>query len=107
MAQRHQNNLDHANFFGGGLSLRTKQLAEGVVQAAVQLLIMSLLLAPLLIWACDLVWRHWQMEPGLRLGFIVLAASPTTITSCVVLTTAAKGNRVATLINASGGNLLG
>ena len=90
-------------FLASGISLRTRQLAEGLGQWRLHgsIQVMSLLLAPLLIWCCDLLWRHWGMSPGLRLGFIVLAALPTTITSCVVLTGAAGGNRVAALINAT------
>jgi sodium/bile acid cotransporter 7 len=67
----------------------------------------SLLLIPLMCWTLDGVWASLGLSPDLRAGLLVLGALPTTITSCVALTTAAGGNQGGAVVNASLGNLLG
>jgi len=63
----------------------------------------SLGLIPLAIWYTS----GWVAEGAVRYGIFIVAVVPTTISSCVVLTSAAGGRTPCALINAVGGNLLG
>jgi sodium/bile acid cotransporter 7 len=98
-----------AIFFFSGLSIRSRELGAGIgnwrLHVFVQLV--SLCITVLTCWGLDSLWQACGLDPALRLGLLVLGALPTTVTSCVALTAAAKGNQVGALVNACIGNLMG
>ena len=98
-----------AIFLGSGLALRSKELLRGLGHWRLHLFIQgfSLVITALMCWGLDQLWRSIGLDPGIRLGLLVLGALPTTVTSCVALTAAAGGNQAGALVNASLGNLLG
>jgi sodium/bile acid cotransporter 7 len=96
-----------AIFFFSGAALPVGAFRAGAAAWRLHLLVQGVgfLAAPL---ACAAALRFGPALPeGLALGFALLAAVPTTITSCVVFTRLAGGDTAAALLNAVGGNLLG
>ena len=95
-------------FFLTGLVLKTEEALRGLASWRVHIFVQgfSFGLVPLVCW---LALRPWveSLPEGLVIGFYLLAAVPTTITSCVVLTQLAGGNFAAALFNAVLGNILG
>ncbi|WP_085314352.1 bile acid:sodium symporter family protein [Derxia lacustris] len=95
-------------FFLSGLSLSFAALRAGTLQWRVHLLVQTTtflvfpLLGLLILWAT----RGW-MKPDLQLGFFYLCALPSTVSSSVALTAAARGNVPAALFNATLSSLLG
>ena len=96
-----------AVFFSSGLTIRFRQMVQGLsdVKTFVVVQVISFVLFPLLMG----ISASWLFpEPrDLHVGFGLLLAVPTTITSCVILTTAANGTTAVALVSAVGGNLLG
>ena len=95
-------------FFLNGLGLPLKALREGVSRWRVHLLIQlsTFVVFPLLGLLLLKVSGGW-MAPGLQLGFFYLCALPSTVSSSVALTAAARGNVPVALFNATLSSLLG
>ena len=109
-------------FFITGLSIRTSEVVDGLhhwrLHSFIQVFSLGFTVATF--WLGYYLWSGVlvphvdffadfsdHIPPALILGFMVLCALPTTITSSVVFTSQAQGNRSAALVNASLGNLLG
>ena len=92
-----------------GLAVRSRELFAGLSNWRLHVFIqgMSFLIGVLIALVLDHLWGLIGLLEHVRLGFLVLAALPTTITGCVILTTAAQGNVSAAVVNACLGNLLG
>ncbi|RFO97627.1 bile acid:sodium symporter [Rhodoferax lacus] len=95
-------------FFLNGLGLPLAALREGVSRWRVHLLVQlsTFLLFPLLGLALIKVSDGW-MAPDLQLGFFYLCALPSTVSSSVALTAAARGNVPVALFNATLSSLIG
>jgi sodium/bile acid cotransporter 7 len=95
-------------FFLHGAALSFAALKAGAFQWRLHLIVQlaTFLLFPLL----GLVWigamGDW-LSPDLKLGFFFLCATPSTVSSSVALTAAAKGNVPAAVFNATLSSLLG
>jgi len=91
-----------------GLSLPTREVIKGFVQyrlhMAIQVFIFGLI--PALVYVAFLVPRH-LLPYDLYVGFLFLAAVPTTISTSIVFTTEAGGASAVALFNASLSNILG
>ena len=92
-------------FLLSGLTIRPRSLGEDLRQGSVHLLIQGFNL--LLIPAVVFVTAGWVASGPARTGLYVMAAVPTTVSSCVAFTIAARGRASCALLNAIGGNLLG
>jgi len=95
-------------FFLNGLGLPLAALREGIARWRVHLLIQlsTFLVFPLLGLGLLKVSDGW-MSPDLQLGFFYLCALPSTVSSSVALTAAARGNVPVALFNATLSSLLG
>ena len=95
-------------FFVTGVSLETRNLFDAVGSIKIHAFIQtfSFVLFPLLIAA-----THFPLDAMLdgqiTIGLYALACVPTTMSSCVVFTMLAGGNRAVALLNAVFGNLMG
>lgn len=91
-------------FLCGGLSLRSDDLTRGIRNWKPVLLVQAFgfVATPLMCLAL----RPF-LPPHLFLGFLILGALPTTISSCVALTAGAGGNQASAIVNACLGNFLG
>lgn len=95
-------------FFLHGVSLAFAALKEGTMRWRLHLVVQSctFLLFPLL--GLALLWVAGSaIAPDLRLGFFFLCALPSTVSSSVALTAAARGNVPAAVFNATLSSLLG
>lgn len=97
-----------AIFFLHGIGLSTEKLKQGLMRWQVHLLVQIFTYAifPLLWLAFDLLAGRW-MPLDLMLGFFYLCALPSTISSSVAMTSAARGNVPAAIFNATLSTLLG
>ncbi|MBS1156887.1 MAG: Bile acid:sodium symporter [Proteobacteria bacterium] len=97
-----------AIFFLHGISLSTEKLKQGLLRWQVHLLVQIFTFAvfPLLWLAFDLLAGRW-IPLDLMLGFFYLCALPSTISSSVAMTSAARGNVPAAIFNATLSTLLG
>lgn len=95
-------------FFLNGLGLPLAALREGITRWRVHLLIqLSTFLAfPLLGLGLLKLGQGW-MSPDLQMGFFYLCALPSTVSSSVALTAAARGNVPVALFNATLSSLIG
>lgn len=95
-------------FLASGLTLRTETIIAGLANWRVHLFVHVFLFAigPVLALLL-LTIAGGGMEPNLRLGIFYLAALPCTISTAVVYTTAAGGNQMVALFNATVSNVLG
>lgn len=95
-------------FFLNGLGLPLAALREGISRWRVHLLIQTstFLVFPLLGLLVLKLGAGW-MAPALQLGFFYLCALPSTVSSSVALTAAARGNVPVALFNATLSSLLG
>jgi sodium/bile acid cotransporter 7 len=95
-------------FFLNGLGLPLAALREGITRWRVHLLIQlsTFLLFPLLGMGLLKISQGW-MAADLQLGFFYLCALPSTVSSSVALTAAARGNVPVALFNATLSSLLG
>lgn len=94
-----------AVFLMSGLTVSLRHLGGDLLRWRAHLLIqgLSLGLIPLVLYFSS----GWLPDGPLRYGVYLVAVVPTTISSCVIYTTAAGGRTSSALINAVGGNLLG
>lgn len=95
-------------FFLHGVSLSFAALKAGTLRWPLHLVVQSstFLLFPLLGLALNALFAG-RLSPDLQLGFFYLCALPSTVSSSVALTGAAKGNVAAALFNATLSSLLG
>jgi len=92
-------------FLLSGLTIGFSHVLDDLSRWRCHLLIQasSFGLAPLLV----ALTAGWFAQAEVRQGLFLVAAVPTTISSCVVFTTLAGGRRACALLNAVGGNLAG
>ncbi len=95
-------------FFLNGLGLSLLALRDGVLRWQVHLLIQAstFLVFPLLGWGLIKLTGGW-MSADLQTGFFYLCALPSTVSSSVALTAAARGNVPVALFNATLSSLIG
>lgn len=95
-------------FFLNGLGLSLAALRDGALRWRAHLLIQSstFVLFPLLGVAILALTKHW-LSPELQLGFFYLCALPSTVSSSVALTVAARGNVPVAVFNATLSSLVG
>jgi solute carrier family 10 (sodium/bile acid cotransporter), member 7 len=95
-------------FFLNGLGLSLVALRDGALRWRVHLLIQvaTFLVFPVLGWGLLKVSHGW-MAPDLQTGFFYLCALPSTVSSSVALTVAARGNVAVALFNATLSTLIG
>jgi len=95
-------------FFLNGLGLSLASLRQGALRWQVHLLIQSstFLIFPLLGWGLLKVSGSW-LSADLQTGFFYLCALPSTVSSSVALTVAARGNVPVALFNATLSSLIG
>ena len=95
-------------FYLNGLSLSMASLRQGVSRWRVHVLIQTstFLVFPLLGLGLMQVGQRW-MSPEVLLGFFYLCALPSTVSSSVALTVAARGNVPVALFNATLSALMG
>jgi sodium/bile acid cotransporter 7 len=91
-----------------GLTLAPDRLKAGLMNWRLHLLVQSatFLLFPALVWSLDHLAGD-TISPDLKLGFFYLAASPSTISSSVAMTSIARGNVAGAIFNASLSSLIG
>lgn len=95
-------------FFLNGVSLSFASMKSGMLQWKLHLVVQTatFLLFPILgLLALWLIGPH--IAPDLRLGFFYLCALPSTVSSSVAMTAAARGNVPAAVFNATLSSLLG
>ncbi|QNM96626.1 bile acid:sodium symporter family protein [Chitinimonas koreensis] len=95
-------------FFLHGIGLSTERMKAGLLRWRLHLLVQGFTFAvfPLLYFGFAALFGHW-LPAGLLLGFLYLCALPSTISSSVAMTGAARGNVAAAIFNASLSSLLG
>ncbi|HKJ90306.1 MAG TPA: bile acid:sodium symporter [Oceanipulchritudo sp.] len=95
-------------FFLQGLSLKTRELAAGIQNLNVHAFIQGwiFLLSPLVLWSAGILLRNMDL-PGLAAGFFYLGLLPTTISSAVAFTSAARGNVASAIFNTTFSNMFG
>ncbi len=94
-------------FFLNGLGLSFAALQAGLLRWKVHIAVQSstFLLFPLVGFGLAALAARWA-SPELALGFFYLCALPSTVSSSVALTAAARGNVPAAVFNAGASNLL-
>lgn len=95
-------------FFLNGLGLSLASLKDGALRWRVHLLIQSctFLIFPILGWALLKASGGW-ISADLKTGFFYLCALPSTVSSSVALTIAARGNVAVAVFNATLSSLIG
>ncbi len=95
-------------FFLNGAGLSFKALKDGIFRWRLHLLIQTstFLLFPVIGGLLLLAAGRW-ISPDLRLGFFYLCALPSTVSSSVAMTSAARGNVPVAVFNATLSSLLG
>jgi sodium/bile acid cotransporter 7 len=95
-------------FFLNGLGLSLYALRDGALRWRVHLLIQAstFLIFPLLGWVLIKLTGGW-MSVDLQTGFFYLCALPSTVSSSVALTVAARGNVPVAVFNATLSSLIG
>jgi sodium/bile acid cotransporter 7 len=95
-------------FFLNGLGLSLLALRDGALRWQVHLLIQlsTFLIFPLLGWGLIKITGGW-MSADLQTGFFYLCALPSTVSSSVALTVAARGNVPVAVFNATLSSLIG
>ena len=95
-------------FFLNGLGLSLAAMRDGALRWRAHLVIQSstFVLFPLLGVAILALTKHW-LSPELQLGFFYLCALPSTVSSSVALTVAARGNVPVAVFNATLSSLIG
>ena len=95
-------------FYLNGLSLSMASLREGATRWRVHVLIQlsTFLVFPLLGLGLMQIGQDW-MSPDMLLGYFYLCALPSTVSSSVALTAAARGNVPVALFNATLSALMG
>ena len=95
-----------------GIGLDAKDLLTAFANArfSLQLGILqfySLLVLPFLTWLVSLLLAFSNIKPVLIAGLVVTACLPTTISSCIVLTSSSGGNEILAIAMAAIGNSIG
>ncbi len=95
-------------FFLHGAALPLASLKSGLLNYRLHLLVQActFLFFPLLGWVLVTTTRSW-VTPDLALGWFYLCALPSTVSSSVAMTAAAKGNVPGAVFNATLSSLLG
>ncbi len=95
-------------FFLNGAVLSFKALKDGISRWRLHLIIQvsTYLLFPILGGVFLLLFGRW-ISPDLRLGFFYLCALPSTVSSSVAMTSAARGNVPVAVFNATLSSLIG
>lgn len=95
-------------FFLQGLSLKTRELAAGMQNLKVHAFVQGwiFLLSPLVLGSAGILLRNMG-QPGLAAGFFYLGLLPTTISSAVAFTSAARGNVASAIFNTTVSNIFG
>jgi sodium/bile acid cotransporter 7 len=95
-------------FFLNGLGLSLASLKDGALRWKVHLLIQvsTFLIFPILGWFMLKASAGW-MSADLQIGFFYLCALPSTVSSSVALTVAARGNVPVAVFNATLSSLIG
>jgi sodium/bile acid cotransporter 7 len=95
-------------FFLQGLSLKTRQLANGLRDLRIHGFVQAwiFLLSPVVLVSAGLIMRALSLNE-LASGFFYLALVPTTISSAVAFTSAAEGNVAAAIFNTTLSNVIG
>lgn len=95
-------------FFLHGVSLSFAALKAGTMRWPLHVVVQTstFLIFPLLGLALNAAWGGW-VSADLQMGFFYLCALPSTVSSSVALTGAARGNVAAALFNATLSSLLG
>ncbi|KAG0268998.1 hypothetical protein DFQ27_005103 [Actinomortierella ambigua] len=96
-------------FLLSGLGLKTKDLFISAINYRAHLMVQltSFIIIPMVVKAVTALVGLSAMNATLLAGMLVTAATPTTISSNVVMTANASGNESLALFNAAFGNLLG
>ena len=95
-------------FFLQGLTLRTRELAQGVGNIRLHLLVQGwIFLGSAIIHGAASLALKAMGYPDLAAGFIYLALLPTTITSAILFTSAANGNVSGAIFNTTLANVIG
>lgn len=95
-------------FFSHGMMLSPQAMRSGAGKWRLHLLIQLSTFAAFPLLGALLYWgMHDLLGPDLRLGFFLLCAMSSTITSSVAMTAIAKGDVVSAVFNASLSSLLG
>ncbi len=95
-------------FFLQGLNLPSEKLLEGLLEWRLHLFVQSynFILIPGFVLVLDFFFGGF-LDPDLRLGFLLLAILPTTISTATVFSVQSGGNLTGAIINASLSNTLG
>lgn len=95
-------------FFLMGLSIPAREAMGAAAHWRFHLFAFAFIygICPLLGWSAMQLWSE-RLPEGLVIGFYLLSALPTTITSCVVFTQLSGGNAAATLFSAVAANFAG
>ena len=96
-------------FLLSGMTIGTDKLHQSLRQWPIHCFIqtVSFVLFPMMVFVIAHLFLPFALSTPTYVGFIVLACIPTTITSCVVFTSAAGGNAESALFNATLGNIIG
>ena len=95
-------------FFLHGVSLSFAALKEGTMRWPLHLVVQSCTFLVFPLVGLALLWlAGGRVAPDLRLGFFFLCALPSTVSSSVALTAAARGNVPAAVFNATLSSLIG
>ncbi|KAI9179636.1 LRR receptor-like serine/threonine-protein kinase RGI2 [Blastocladiella emersonii ATCC 22665] len=96
-------------FFLSGLGLKSQVLKQAFShwRAHVVIQALSFGVTPALGYAVAKLMSLTSVNDALVAGFVVAVSMPTTISSNVIMTDAARGNEAVSLINATLGNILG
>lgn len=95
-------------FFLQGLILALDALREGMLRWRLHVLVQTFtyIVFPLFVIGLDAVFGRMVPE-NLRIGFLFLAALPTTVSTAMVFTTLAGGNSAGALVNVTLSNVMG
>lgn len=97
-------------FFIRGALLPMAELRRGILGWRLHLLVHAyiFLLFPLAVLGLlEVAGLFWRVDPNLRLGFLFMAALPTTVSTAAVFTSMAGGNTAGSVFNATLSNCLG
>jgi len=95
-------------FFLHGLALSFTALKAGTLRWPLHLVVQACTFGLFPVLGLGLLWLAGdRISPDLRLGFLYLCALPSTVSSSVAMTAAARGNIAAAVFNATLSSLLG
>ena len=96
-------------FIISGVTMNTSQFVAAITNVKLNafVLVYNMFIITLSMWAVSAMLRTSTFSSELLDGLVILGALPTSISMCVILTTAASGDAVAALFNATTLNILG